>query len=110
MTGWGQSGTMEFMLSWEECAELTNLLPNETAALGGRIPAWDFLDFVMAPYLYEEPLKDKPGVQGFIRDDISAAQRRGSYDLSALLKIGIHQRLIDQGYAGELPTMKLARS
>lgn len=91
------------MLTWEECAALTVLTPEENAAMGPRAPASEFVAFLIDPYLYEEPLKDKPGVKGFIRDDIAAAQRRGSFDMSALLKVGLRQRLISQGYAGEIP-------
>ncbi len=91
------------MLTWEECAALIILTPEEITAMGPRAPAPEFVDFLIDPYLYEEPLKDKPGVKGFIRDDIAAAQRRGSYDMSALLKFGLRQRLIAQGYAGDIP-------
>lgn len=72
-------------------------------ALGGRPPSRDFVGFLMDTYLYEEPLKDKPGVKDFFRHDLQAAQKRGSHDLAALLKIGLYFRLVDQGYAGNLP-------
>lgn len=96
------------MLTWEECAALTILTPEEIAAMGPRVPAPEFVEFLIDGYLYDEPLKDKPGVKDFIRDDILAAQRRGSYDMSALLKFGLRQRLIAQGYAGEMPELPLA--
>lgn len=100
-----QSGMMGIMLTWEECAALTVLTPEETAAMGARTPAPEFVAFLIDSYLYEEPLKDKPGVKDFIRDDITAAQRRGSFDMSALLKFGLRQRLVAQGYAGEMSEM-----
>jgi len=91
------------MLTWEDSARIADLTPEEISALGPRAPAKDFIDFIIAPYLHEEPLKENPGIRDFICDDITAAQQRGSHDLAGLLKLGIRQRLIDQGYAGELP-------
>jgi hypothetical protein len=91
------------MLTWIECSSLVELTSEEMAALAGRAPAPEFLDFLLAPYFYDEPLKDKPGVKDFIRQDIMAAQRRGSHDMSALLKYGLRERLLSQGYAGKIP-------
>ena len=93
------------MLTWEECAAMVTLTLEEAAAMGERPPAREFVDFVFDTYLYDEPLKDKPGVKDFLRDDIAAAQRRGSHDLAALLKVGLYYRLVEQGYAGKLPSI-----
>jgi hypothetical protein len=96
---------MGIVLTWEQCVAIMPLLPAEKSAIGDRMPAPEFVEFIIEPYLYEVPLREQPGIKDFIKDDIAAAQRRHSYDLSALLKIGIYQRLIAQGYAEKLPPL-----
>ena len=91
------------MLTWEECAALTRLLPEELSALDTRMPMPEFMVMLMEPYVVEAPLKDRPGVRVAIRDDIAAAQRRGSYDFSLILKLALRARLQSQGYAGKIP-------
>ncbi len=91
------------MLDWEECASLVTLTPEEISALEESMPSQEFIAFIMNPYLYSEPLKDRPGVQEFLRDDITAAEDAGKFDLSGMFKIGLRQRLLEQGYAGDLP-------
>jgi hypothetical protein len=90
------------MLNWEECVTLARLTSQEVEALEESMPSQDFINFIMNPYLYSEPLKDRPGVQEFLRDDIEAAEAMGKFDMAAMMKLGLRQRLLEQGYAGDL--------